>query len=505
MQSVRFRFIPTFGVILLGFVILIVHNVAISPWMLDDSFISFRYAENLVNGHGLVFNSGERVEGYTSFLWVLLLGLGNFCGVDTVHFSQILGGLFGALSIVLLCFSHELIEGVSANQSAVAGLLLGSCGIFTPWARSGMEVSFFTFLVLLTVILYLRLRDRPSGRSDLINLSFVGALTALARPEGIIIFAMIWIDFAVRGGKGRLQQLAILAVPFAVLVAAHFLWRFSYYGYWLPNTFYDKVGATVPQVLRGINYVGRFSLAAANLLVIPVITFAFVRKITQQPVVILLSGIVVSYLIYIILVGGDVMPAYRFCTPLIPLLCLITALCLDRLTKSRMVVYIVVPLLFGFNIAQLFIDDQIHNHIAVDHVAENGQEVGMFLKANFPPETVIATNSAGCIPYYSGFKTIDMLGLNDEHIAHSDVPNFGEGRPGHEKGDGNYVLSRSPDIIQFGGAGGARMPIFLGDKQIYDNPLFQQSYRFVHLRLPSGRPLALYIKNSFFKSEDGTR
>src|SRR5690606_38133881 len=41
-------------------------------WLSDDAFISFRYAQNLVEGHGLVYNPGERVEGYTNFLWTVL-------------------------------------------------------------------------------------------------------------------------------------------------------------------------------------------------------------------------------------------------------------------------------------------------------------------------------------------------------------------------------------------------------------------------------------------------
>ena len=47
--------------------------VSLSWWLTDDAFISFRYARNLLEGHGLVFNPGERVEGYTNFLWVLEL------------------------------------------------------------------------------------------------------------------------------------------------------------------------------------------------------------------------------------------------------------------------------------------------------------------------------------------------------------------------------------------------------------------------------------------------
>ena len=51
-------------------------------FLLDDAFISFRYARNLLEGNGLVWNPGERVEGYSNFLWVLeLAGIWAATGV----------------------------------------------------------------------------------------------------------------------------------------------------------------------------------------------------------------------------------------------------------------------------------------------------------------------------------------------------------------------------------------------------------------------------------------
>ncbi|MGB5138377.1 MAG: hypothetical protein WBP29_07570, partial [Candidatus Zixiibacteriota bacterium] len=69
----------------------------------DDAYISFRYAENLINGDGLVFNIGERVEGYTNFLWVILLALAKgLLGVDYLATSRVLGVAAGASLFVLL-------------------------------------------------------------------------------------------------------------------------------------------------------------------------------------------------------------------------------------------------------------------------------------------------------------------------------------------------------------------------------------------------------------------
>src|SRR5262245_30182050 len=57
-------------------------------WLCDDAFISFRYVRNLVTGHGLVFNVGERVEGYSNFLWVIeLAAIWKLLGVVPEHAS----------------------------------------------------------------------------------------------------------------------------------------------------------------------------------------------------------------------------------------------------------------------------------------------------------------------------------------------------------------------------------------------------------------------------------
>ncbi len=75
--------------------------------------------------------------------------------------------------------------------------------------------------------------------------------------------------------------------------------------------------------------------------------------------------------------------------------------------------------------------------------------MGLWFRENVPPDSLLATNTAGSVAYYSRLKTIDMLGLNDVHIAHREVKTLGKGFAGHEKGDGKYVLSRKPDYVMF--------------------------------------------------------
>ena len=67
--------LPAKAWLLIAVLIFVLHAVYYWSWTEDDAFISFRYARNLVDGQGLVFNPGEKVEGYSNFGWVLA-----FCG-----------------------------------------------------------------------------------------------------------------------------------------------------------------------------------------------------------------------------------------------------------------------------------------------------------------------------------------------------------------------------------------------------------------------------------------
>ena len=200
---------------------------------------------------------------------------------------------------------------------------------------------------------------------------------------------------------------------------------------------------------------------------------------------------------YTILVGGDCMPAFRFLVPTLPLLCLLAGAAITRLLRKPGLLISAVGVLCAYNVVQTFAAPQIMYHIQADHVYLNGKEAGLWLKANCSPETVIATNTAGSIPYYSGFKTIDMLGMNDEHIAHKQVADIGSGLPGHEKGDGNYVLAKQPEIIQFGSSLGTAKPKFPTDEELFDNPGFHQYYRLHSVTLTeSGKRLLLWVRTS---------
>ena len=223
---------------------------SVSWFLTDDAFISFRYARNLLDGYGLVFNAGERVEGYTNFLWVLeLAAIWGALGIRPEHAAPWLSVAFTAGTLGAMLWWAARMPGLR-HRGLAAWMALGlACGsaTFAVWTSGGgLETRQFTFFVLGAVVCLSLYRN---SRWSLLAASLSLALAALTRPEGVLIAIVCLGWFAVQrlvdGGRlrfdrGYLRDLLTLAAPFAILVAAHFLFRYAYYGEWLPNTYYAK-------------------------------------------------------------------------------------------------------------------------------------------------------------------------------------------------------------------------------------------------------------------------
>ncbi|MHC5071192.1 MAG: hypothetical protein ACYTGO_11980, partial [Planctomycetota bacterium] len=144
-------------------------------WVCDDAFISFRYAKNLVDGHGLVFNAGERVEGYTNFLWTMLVAAGMTAGVDPVVFGHVVGILFHLATIVLLLRS-------TAVAVPVAAVALALHHHSAEFASCGLETAMFTFLVTVGLMRLIA----ATAAKDHVLASLALVLATMTRPDGVL-------------------------------------------------------------------------------------------------------------------------------------------------------------------------------------------------------------------------------------------------------------------------------------------------------------------------------
>ena len=431
--------------------------------LVDDAYISFRYALNFAEGHGLVWNHGDPVEGYTSLLWVLLLSPFAWLSLELVWPAVILSSLAGCGSLeVLRRIARRAMPARSPLLHGLPGLLLATNPSFVYWSASGMESLLFVFWVLLAVMLMTRLR---SSRRQRILFGISLAAAYLTRPEGLAVAAMLLgLEPLLSGGslRERLSPLIVPAALFTAVALVHIGWRLNFYGYPLPNTYYAKVilgSATTFE--RGIAHLKAF-LGAGGFIVIPGVIALFIRGPGRRT---LLQGyaLLAIFGAYLLAVGGDIPRWFRFYLHLLPLpligLAELVGMVGDRAGRwlrraapGRGIVLGVTLSLFTS--AQLLSWSRAEQS-TVDEARTAGQVISWlttaFLRQQVPSESFIAVSSVGGLGYYNRYRILDTWGLNDRHIAHTQVAPVGLDKFGHDKADWLYVLSTIPDyIISFG-------------------------------------------------------
>ncbi len=284
-----------------------------TAWFLcDDAFISFRYARNLLEGHGLVFNPGEYVEGYSNFLWVLeLAALWGAFGLRPEHTAPWLSVACTIGTLAAMLWWVGRLPGLS-HRRLVAWMAVGlvcSSATFAVWTSAGgLETRQFTLFVVLAVV---GLTLYPENRRALLGVSLSLAAASLTRPEGPLFAACCFGWYAVqrRVGTGRWglgwRDATALVAPFVLLVAGHYLWRYGYYGEWLPNTYYAKY--VRPWYEMGIRYLAAATVETGMYLLVPLAILAGVRdwRARRSLVFVLPLFCIGLHMAYVARIGGD--------------------------------------------------------------------------------------------------------------------------------------------------------------------------------------------------------
>lgn len=415
----------------------------------DDAYISYRYAENWAQGRGLVFNPGERVEGYSNFAWVVILGFCRRLGLGVVTSARVLGAAAG-LALVVLVFdfvSRRLARGPALGM--VAAMAIAVHAAVAVWAPSGLE----TLPHAVAVLAALGATAGTRGGGLVSGLLF--GVVALFRIDGFVYFLATTLFEALRRRGAR--SLARMLLGFLLVFAPFYGWRLAYYGYWWPNSYYLKTGGDVFQQIRGIFYTHNFiqPFGGPLLFALPLLLFAF-RDPRRDPVRAYLGFVVAFTAVYIIWAGGDHMPMSRF---FVPLVAPITVLLLETASELRARLGVVVGrrlvpgVLFTGIVFSGFLPAVNPRRMPINHAYSHRTHTrqwamaGRWFASHSEPGSVLATEPAGAVSYYSGLRIIDMLGVNDLHIAHLKVSEMGHGGAGHEKRDFDYVLSRRPELI----------------------------------------------------------
>ena len=439
--------------------------------LFDDAYISLRYARNFADGQGLVWNPGERVEGYTNFLWTLLLGLGmKFTSLGGPGLALGLSlAVLGANLLLVAALGRSLTEGYWLPLAAAA---VGGSWVFSSYGTTGMETGLCALLVL-AGLHRLIVAEQPRTYA-LAGLFFI--LAALTRPDHGLFYAIGSGIVGVeqlrrwRGGEDELgtvlRRCAAWAGPFALYVA-YLVWKIDYYGHFLPNTYYAK-SADLAWWSQGALYAAMFWLGTnAWLAVVGAAWFA--RRadgLRERRFAAFTGASLVLYTLYTAKVGGDFMFG-RFFVTLIPLVLLsCEVLAFRSLGRPALLVFSLFAMVASAAPVTLFdgagerwgiVDENaywrvqdLRPEVRVDAVH---WKLGRFLRDEIKArgiEPVLGSGGVGMVGYYSGLTLIDSRGLTDATIARQPLKR--RNRPGHEKvAPRSYLLERGVHLLRLKG------------------------------------------------------
>jgi hypothetical protein len=445
--------------------------------LFDDAMVSMRYAKNLAEGHGLVWNpGGERVEGYTNLLWVLYMALAHFLPVaqsKTSLFVQITAVAFLVANLYYVRRIALAIAGGAAPVALGAVVLTATYLPINNWSLQGMEVSALVLITSVSVWLAILCVETGRFRPQLYVLL---AVSTFIRPDMAVTFAAFLSFLLVFDPVHRRRHVIWGILALAVAAAAQTLFRLWYYGDFLPNTYYLKLTGVplLVRIARGGYVLLQFvwKANAALFLLVSALAFRGDRRIW------LLFWILLVQMTYSVYVGGDAWEYWggsnRYISIAMPgffillayaLYLLISALAevvqfnvgrRSRLLFALVVAYAVVCLNSIHGLGALAEAALMRPPLHAGNGGENQHDVeqAFLLRRATTADAAVAVMRAGTIPYFAGRHAIDLLGKNDRRVARMSVTaagrslDFREFRPGHNKFDFAYSIGQQrPDVI----------------------------------------------------------
>jgi hypothetical protein len=424
-------------------------------WAADDAFISFRYADNWVRGNGLVWNPGERVEGYTNFLWTALLAGAIRLGFDPVQAAVVFS--LTCFALLLAVVMRLALRALPEEQRGLALLplaLTAANPYLVAFATSGLETMLVTLLVTLAL-------ERAWARRP-VQAGAAAAAAMMAHPDqAILVMALaltLLLDTTLRRDGLR------FSATVASIFGPYYVLRWSYYGEFWTNTYYAK-SAGSSYFPQGFRYLVVALFSGGLWGVIP----AAVTGVWKSAAELLRSYWVIGvplFLAYVAKIGGDFMDG-RLITSLLPTTFVLAALGVgaswsraqsrraSRVPRGALALVLAalsttacshVAFLRSRDVLFAVANESSYYHLAsfAPPVVESRYFAqATSLRDEFPQQSVrLAAGCVGMIGCYSRLPVLDRFGLNDKITAR--MPIAERGRPGHEK------LARLPRLLEWG-------------------------------------------------------
>ncbi|UCG52185.1 MAG: hypothetical protein JSW58_01115 [Candidatus Latescibacterota bacterium] len=402
-------------------------------WIPDDAYISFEYARNLATGDGLVFNPGERVEGFSNLLWTLILALAARLGGDIELIARLISmaaalASLGLILALLLPRREAKDSVIEADATPTIAALMIVSGCFFPlafYATAGLETAFYLLCLLTGAVCHLKAVNRRTVRLHYVSL-FAFLAAAMLRPEGVG-FLIINVAFLLL--RRKRIPMGVLLTGAAVLLgyAAIVVIKYEYFGNIVPNTYFAKPGASwhyLTPLFRGLRYLIRFFVTSGLLLLLPFVFFV-PKSRGQRYAWVYLFSFAACQLAFILFVGADILRFDRFAVPLYPWIIGLASLgalggpqkpyapSRTALKRTLIVCAALIVLLNGIRVVRAHRKYCVHDWMH----ARAHCEIGRFLGKVLPQGGGIVANEIGAIRYHSGHAVLDMLGLTDSTVS----------------------------------------------------------------------------------------
>ena len=481
--------------------IYLAHALYYWDWVEDDAFISMRYAQNFVDGSGLVFNPGERVEGYSNLAWVLYAGLAIKLNLDPLLVLRITAVLAGLAALVLSWRAAGILLPKAGMSALAAPLFLALNPMLPRHSTTGLET--VPFAALITAGFVTATKKPTSSNSSIFLLLLV--LLIFMRPEGVVfaLLFLFWRHVGSRMGKvpspestgdnlpATKPSSALMWVEFSailVVIVSGFVWKWSYYGDPLPNTYYAKMTGEGRAFVEGIHYSLYWLRENGGAILVGLfLANLFNRKLSMAflfsaVIVVVQAGVVIT-------AGGDWMHFYRFFVPVIPLIAAGCAAGLGIILQlnqpasgihqrvGKWPLVIVLAGMMAMGSVNVYKVERVTGKAVLPYV-KNGsyltdgyRQTAQWIVDNTPPGSSVAICDIGLVGFQSQRPVVDMFGLIDPHISRL------AGRQ-HFKSDPEYVLGKHPDIVVLVSSGTDDF-IRIPDAQMFANPDFTRKYTLV--------------------------
>jgi arabinofuranosyltransferase len=477
---------------------------------LDDvEMVAMRYARNLASGQGLVWNPGERVEGYSNPAWVLVMAAVHAAGAPDGISSLVVKAVAWLLACAVLLLAARLRQRIAPPDSwadAVLMLVLALHADLVYWAANGFETPLLTALLLW---LLLRVIDESaSGGVRASTMVAAGTLAVVRSDAHLLVAAVVVAALVLSPRRSQTARLVALAL---VVPAAHVALRLAYYGDWLPNTFYLRMWSVPDLWLEGLRYVRRFWREHLML-----VALAIAAAGRRDPRVWALFAVCAAAGAHGIAAGGDPFEHHRFIAPAVPVIVVLAVLAVEWWTQERAALRVVALTLLVLTAVST---SGLVSRWPVDATRSwrgkpwHGAAVGRLLREHTSEGATVAAAGAGALGYFSHRTVFDFTGRTDPSIA--ELPARTGADAGARKFDIERTLARRPDFValgvtheaaELGPVMFALLNVFLERDlvpAIAASPIFQRDYRARPALLP---PLlaqsALYLRGDSAEGQD---